>query len=295
MYETFYGLSEKPFSIIPDPSFLYLSRQHSMALDLVEYGLINQAGFDVITGAIGTGKTTLIRFILSQIDQDISVGLISNTHRDFGELLQWILFAFGQDYHGKTSVEMFEIFVEFLTAEYAKGRGTLLIIDEAQNMSVDSLEQLRMLSNINADKDQLLQIILVGQASLRETLKRPELEQFAQRIAVHYHLGPLDAHETSCYIQHRLKCAGAKDENLFDEAARRAVYHYSDGVPRVINLLCDTALVYGYAEGKPQIDAAIVEAVAQDKLTGGLFRVPGGGAVASRSAPSVIGTQRRDR
>jgi type II secretory pathway predicted ATPase ExeA len=272
VYEAFYGLTEKPFSIIPDPSFLYLSRQHSMALDLVEYGLINQAGFNIITGAIGTGKTTLIRFILNHIDRDISVGLISNTHRDFGELLQWILFAFKQDYHGKCDVEMFETFVDFLTAEYARGHGTLLIIDEAQNMSVEALEQLRMLSNINADKDQLLQIILVGQVGLRNTLRRPELEQFAQRIAVHYHLDPLDDQETRAYIWHRLKRAGAANSELFDAAACHSVYRYTGGVPRLINLLCDTAMVYGYAEGKAAIDASIIEAVAHDKLTGGLFR-----------------------
>lgn len=274
MYEAFYGLAEKPFSIIPDSSFLYLSRQHSMALDIVEYGLINQAGFNIITGAIGTGKTTLVRFILNHIDRDIGVGLVSNTHRDFGTLMQWILFAFRQDYRGKSDVEMFETFVDYLTAEYARGRGTLLIIDEAQNMSVDALEQLRMLSNINADKDQLFQVILVGQVGLRDTLRRPELEQFAQRIAVHYHLDALDARETRAYILHRLQRAGSANPELFDEAACHAVHRYSGGVPRVINLICDTAMVYGYAEEKATIDVSIIDAVAHDKLAGGLFRTP---------------------
>jgi len=192
MYEAFYGFREKPFSILPDPSFLYLSPKHSTALALLEYGLMNQAGFNVITGEIGTGKTTLIRYLLSQMDRDMTVGLISNTHRSFGELLQWILFAFNLEHRGKQKVEMFQDFLDFLLREYSQNRRTVLIVDEAQNMPTDTLEELRMLSNVNADKDQVLQLILVGQAQLRETLRRPDMEQFAQRIVVDYHLEPLD-------------------------------------------------------------------------------------------------------
>jgi type II secretory pathway predicted ATPase ExeA len=272
MYETFYGLREKPFSILPDPSFLFLSQQHGLALDLIEYGLMNQAGFNVITGGIGTGKTTLIRFLLDQMDRSVSVGLISNTHHDFGELLQWILFAFKLDYRGKQKVELYETFVDFLTREYAENRSSVLIVDEAQNLSVDALEQLRMLSNINADKDQVLQIILVGQAGLRDTLRRPELEQFAQRIAVDFHLEVLDTQETRAYVRHRLRVAGSPNPDLFDEAACVALHRHSGGVPRLINLLCDTALVYGYAENARTIDAATVNLVALDRSKGGLFR-----------------------
>lgn len=285
MYETFYGLREKPFSIVPDPAFLFLSRQHSQALDLIEYGLMNQAGFNVITGGIGTGKTTLIRFILDQIDRSVSVGLISNTHQDFSELMQWILFAFKLDYRGKQKVELYETFIDFLTREYAANRSAVLIVDEAQNISVDALEQLRMLSNVNADKDQILQIILVGQVGLRDTLRRPELEQFAQRIAADCHLEALDEQETRSYISHRLRIAGSAHADLFDDGACHAAYKHSGGVPRVINLLCDAALVYGYAEGLSAINAAIVNAVARDKSRGGLF--------CSASGETSVGSDRK--
>lgn len=271
MYEGFYGFREKPFSIIPDPSFLYFSRKHSMALDLLEYGLMNQAGFNVITGEIGTGKTTLVRFLLNQLESDITVGLISNTHRSFGELLQWILFAFNLDHRGKEKVEMFQNFLDFLIEQYAQNRRTLLIVDEAQNLSVDTLEELRMLSNVNADKDQVLQVILVGQAGLRDTLCRPELEQFAQRIAVDYHLEALDQKETRAYIYHRIKVAGGEGVRIFRASACDAVYEYTQGIPRLINLLCDTALVYGFAEQKSSISPRIVEEVARDKRKGGIF------------------------
>jgi general secretion pathway protein A len=271
MYEAFYGFREKPFSILPDPSFLYFSREHSMALDLLEYGLMNQAGFNVITGEIGTGKTTLVRYVLSRLGADVTVGLISNTHRAFGELLQWILYAFRLQHRGKEKVEMFQDFVDFLVEQYAQNRRTLLIVDEAQNMSADTLEELRMLSNVNADKDQVLQVILVGQAGLRDTLRRPEMEQFAQRIVVDYHLEPLDRQETHEYIYHRIKVAGADGTQIFNAAACDAVYDHSRGVPRLINLLCDTALVYGFAEQKRSLDARTVDEVARDKQKGGIF------------------------
>jgi len=271
MYEAFYGFREKPFSILPDPSFLYLSRKHRMALDLLEYGMMNQAGFNVITGEIGTGKTTLMRHVLNQLDRDVTVGLISNTHRSFGELLQWILFAFKLEHRGKEKVEMFQDFLDFLIEQYAQRRRTLLIVDEAQNMSADTLEELRMLSNVNADKDQVLQVILVGQAGLRDTLRRPEMEQFAQRIAVDYHLEPLDLQDTHAYIYHRIKVAGGDGVRLFDAAACDAIFDHSRGIPRLINLLCDTALVYGFAEQKPSIDSRMVDDVARDKRKGGIF------------------------
>jgi len=271
VYERLYGFREKPFSILPDPSFLFFSRKHRMALDLLEYGMMNQAGFNVITGEIGTGKTTLVRHVLNQLDRDVTVGIISNTHRSFGELLQWILFAFKLEHRGKEKVEMFQDFLDFLIDQYAQNRRTLLIVDEAQNMSGDALEELRMLSNVNADKDQVLQMILVGQAGLRDMLRQPEFEQFAQRIAVDYHLEPLDAEETRAYIYHRIKVAGGTGARIFDSAACDAVYEHSRGVPRLINLLCDTALVYGFAKHKSAIDALTVHEVAYDKRKGGIF------------------------
>lgn len=273
MYEAHFGLREKPFSLLPDPSFLYLSDKHRMALALLQYGLSNQAGFTAITGGIGTGKTTLIRHLLNNMEQNVTVGLISNTHRSFGELLQWILLAFNLEHAGKSKVELYQTFVDFMIREYAAKRRTVLIVDEAQNMAADTLEELRMLSNVNADKDQVLQVILVGQQQLRDTLRRPDLVQFAQRIAVDYHLTPLTADDTMAYIRHRVTVAGG-DAELFTDAACAAVHRHSNGVPRLVNLLCDIALVYGYAEQRKQIDADLVDDVAREKQAGGIFPSP---------------------
>jgi hypothetical protein len=192
------------------------------------------------------------------------VGLITNTHQSFGELLNWVLMAFGLDGEGKSKSQMHHMFVNFLVEQYAQNKYTLLIVDEAQNMKADTLEELRMLSNINADKDQVLQVILAGQPALRETLRRPELMQFAQRIAVDYYLEALNEQETHDYIQHRLQVAGAK-QPIFTDDACSAIYQYSGGTPRLINLLCDTALVYGYAEQRKTIDASLVHDVVREQ------------------------------
>ena len=257
MYESFYGLKEKPFTLLPDPDYLYLSPKHHRALTLLEYGLMNHAGFSVICGDAGAGKTTLIRRLLTEMGDDTKVGLITNTHQSFGALLNWVLMAFGIDSEEKTKPQMHQMFVEFLIEQYAKNKRTILIVDEAQNMDVDTLEELRMLSNINADKDQIIQVILVGQLALRDTLRKPEMMQFAQRIAVDYYLESLNEDETELYIQHRLKVAGTTHP-VFTSEACHAVYRFSGGTPRLINLLCDTALVYGFAEQTQQIDAQLV-------------------------------------
>ncbi|NNJ94421.1 MAG: AAA family ATPase [Halobacteria archaeon] len=278
MYEAFYNLTEKPFTLLPDPGFLYLSDKHQMALTLLEYGLHEHGGFTVISGEIGAGKTTLIRHLLNNMEQEYTVGLITNTHRSFGELLQWVLHAFGLEHKDMSRVEMHQRFIDFIIDEYAQNRRTVLIVDEAQNMDAGTLEELRMLSNINADKDQALQVILVGQRELRETLKGPDLVQFAQRITVDYHLEPLSADQTAAYIRHRMRVAGGNPAT-FTVSACKAVHRYSNGVPRLINLLCDTALVYGYAEQTRQIEARLVTDVAREKQQGGIFPIF---AVASR-------------
>jgi general secretion pathway protein A len=270
MYEVFYRLKEKPFSLLPDPSYLYLSEKHQMALTLLEYSLLNQAGFCVISGVTGAGKTTLIRHLLNQFGNDVAVGLITNTHQSFSDLLRWILMAFSLDYNSDSKPQLYQTFVNFLIEQYAKNRNTVLIVDEAQNMSVETLEELRMLSNINADKDQVLQIILVGQPGLRDKLSRPDLEQFAQRIAVDYHIEPLNAEETRNYIRHRLTIAGG-DPELFENDAAQSVYRYSSGIPRLINLLCENALVYGYAENVSRISARLVDDVAHERQLHGLL------------------------
>src|SRR3972149_1017329 len=242
MYEAFYGLRNKPFSLLPDPEFLSPSKKHQMALTLLEYGLMNQASFSVITGDIGTGKTTLIRQLLSQMERDMVVGLITNTHPSFGELLQWILMAFNLECGSKDKVEMYKTFMDFLIEQYAANRRTVLIIDEAQNMGPQALEELRMLSNVNSEKDQILQVILAGQPGLRENLQNPRLEQFAQRISVDYNLEPLNPDETREYIRHLLNIAGGNPD-VFDDAACEAVFRYRGGLARLVNLLGDVGLM----------------------------------------------------
>jgi type II secretory pathway predicted ATPase ExeA len=289
MYEVFYGFREKPFSLLPDPGFLYPSEQHRLALDLLEYGLTNQASFVVVTGGIGTGKTTLIRQLLNHVDRDVTVGLISNTHPSFGDLLQWVLLAFNLDGAGKDKAGMYRVLTDFLIEEYRQGRRTVLIIDEAQNLSPETLEELRMLSNINADKHLVLQIFLVGQAGLRDMLRRPDLIQFAQRIAVDYHLEALSLEETTAYVSHRLHIAGG-NPNLFDAPACAAIYRASGGVPRLINLLCDTALVYGYAMSADRIGGELVEEVIQAKQRSGIFPIPSQCQTGQSENESITGT-----
>ena len=271
MYEKYYHLREKPFALMPDPNYLYLSRKHRIAKTLLVYGILNQAGFVVISGGIGTGKTTLIHQLLNLMNrQNMNVGLISNAHPSFGELMQWVLMAFGLEYAGKGKTALFQTFMEFVTAEYHKHKRTVLIIDEAQNLSPETLEELRMLINVNVGKDQLLQIVLVGQEQLLEKLGSPELEQFAQRISVSYRLETLDRDETRAYIRHRLKVAGSQNPELFSDEACDTVFEYSRGTPRLINVICDTALVYGFADDQQQISASLVQDVAKDREAGGL-------------------------
>lgn len=274
MYESFYGFKEKPFSLLPDPAFLFMSEKHRRALAMLRYGVMNEAGFTVITGEIGSGKTTLIRLLLNEINHDYTttVGIVSNTHRTFGELLEWVLLAFKLEYRGKKKVELYQTLAEFIAKEYSQGRRTVLVIDEAQNLDVEALEELRMLSNINADNNQLLQLILLGQPALQEILRLPELHQFAQRIAVAFNLKTLNLEETWQYIRHRLQIAGG-DPNLFDTRACAAVYYYTRGTPRLINVLCDTALVYAFGEQKLRIDADLICEVVQEKIKEGILPV----------------------
>ncbi len=269
MYETFFSLKHKPFSLLPDPDFLYLSTKHALALSLLEYCLSGQAGFCVITGEIGSGKTTLVRAFLSRVGREFTVGIIANTHNALENVSAWALSAFGQKATGTTPAETYQDLMAYLIAEYGEGRQCILIVDEAQNLSIDSMEELRLLSNINSGKDLLLQIMLVGQPELLGKLKRPELTQFAQRIAVSHHLAPLSYAETRQYIQHRLRVAGT-ESSIFTEMAMGAIQYFSGGVPRLVNSICDLALVYAFADGQTTVNEDLVFRVVADRQSSGI-------------------------
>jgi len=286
MYEAFYGLKEKPFSILPDPDFLFLGERHSSAYSMLEYGVQHGEGFTVITGGVGCGKTTLIRHLLNNLDEDVTVGLISNTQKRIDELLKWVLLSFDQPYDASEKVALFDRLQRFLIAQYSEGKRTVLIIDEAQNLSIDTVEELRMLSNINADKHQLLQLVLVGQPQLKEMLRLPELEQFVQRVSSDYHLDPLSLTDVSDYIFHRLFTAG-RIEPLFDHGALVVIAKASGGVPRKINVLCDLSLVYGYSQGHDTIAAETVLEVLHDKVKYGVFETAAGNRNISGSEPGL--------
>jgi len=267
MYEQYFGFREEPFSLTPDPAFLYLSHQHGVAYSLLEYGVLQQAGFTVITGDAGCGKTTLIRRLMDDLGLQVTLGLLDNTHPRLSNLMEWVCMAFGLDYESKDPVALHDSFVQFLAAEHRMRRRVILIIDEAQNLDADTLEELRTLSNINTSRHQVLQIILVGQPELGATLARPELSQFSQRVVAHYALKPLTEKETLAYISHRLAHSGGR-QDLFTSEACRVIHHHAQGIPRLINLLCGTALVYAYAEEAKQIGADIVQTVLNDGAAG---------------------------
>ncbi|HEX6117938.1 MAG TPA: AAA family ATPase [Dongiaceae bacterium] len=269
MYESFFGLKEKPFSLLPDPDFLFMSSKHSLALSILEYSLAGQAGFCAITGDIGSGKTTLIRMLLRRLGRDITLGLISNTHSGLTDITAWALAAFGRGSNAQSDAEIYQELMHFLIEEYGAGRRCVLIVDEAQNLTVEALEELRLLSNINSDKDLLLQIILVGQPELLSKLKSPELAQFAQRISISYHLTPLTYVETRRYVRHRLEIAGAT-RPIFSDGAIGAIQYFSGGVPRVVNSICDMSLVYGLADNTLDIDLDLVLRVIGDRQASGV-------------------------
>ena len=272
MYEEFFGLRGKPFSILPDPEMIYWGRMHTMAFTMLEFGVMNNAGFTVITGEIGSGKTTLVRHLLKKLPTNITTGLISNSPQGRHELLQWILMALNRPFDGDYP-NLFKRLQDFLHGQYAGGRRTILIIDEAQNLESEALEHLRMISNINADNHQILQLILVGQPQLRDLLLAPQLHQFAQRISSDFHLRPLAEKDVASYIAFRLKSVGspALPRTLFSLEACSRISAASGGIPRMINILCDTAMVYAYARGEKSISADLVEDVIADKQQYSIF------------------------
>lgn len=271
MYTEHFGLRFKPFNLVPDPRFLYLSPLHKKALTMLEYGLMSQAGFTVVTGEIGAGKTTLIRTLLQKLSDDCVIGLINNTHESFGQLMEWVLDALDIPSQASDNAGRYRDYVDFVIEQHAKGKRVVLIVDEAQNLSVQALEELRLLSNINIDSDIFMQLILTGQPELIEKLNLPELEQFAQRIGVEYHLSALSYQETQKYIEHRMHIAGA-DKPIFSKEAAAVIFCYSEGVPRRINNLCDFALVYAYADDLETVEATTVVSMMRDKKSSMVLR-----------------------
>ena len=264
MYQSFFKLKRKPFSLIPNPDFLYYSKKHAIALSFLELSFMDESGIALITGEVGSGKTTLIRKLLSEVDDEhLSIGVISNTHKNFGDLLNWILIAFDLK-PLKSKVEQYQQLVDFIAEEFNANRRVILIVDEAQNMSIDTLEELRLLSNVNIGEHILWQLVLVGQPELKKTLMMPELRQFSQRISLEYHLTALNYKETVEYIKYRLKVAGT-EKNFFPAVSYAMIYYHSRGIPRIINNICELSLVSAYGNGIKTITSEIVIEVLRNK------------------------------
>ncbi len=267
MYQDFYGLKEKPFSLTPDPQYLFLSESHRTAIESLHYGIEQREGFIIITGDIGTGKTTICRAFLEKLDRRVKTAVIFNSLLSEGKLLESILQDFGFHPRGRTKHDMIHTLNQSLLQLSYQGENAVLIIDEAQNLSIPVLEQIRMLSNLETDKEKLLQIILFGQLELDQKLKSNKLKPLNQRIAIRHQLRPLTFKEMEAYINQRLMVAGAQGSITFSKSALKEIYKFSNGIPRRINLLCDRALLGGFVEQTHQINKSIIFK-AKDSLLG---------------------------
>lgn len=274
LYLNHFGLSSRPFALTPDPTYLYWTPAHKRAWTLIDYGLLTCAPITLITGEVGAGKTTLLRHLLNSADPQLSVGLVSNAHGTRGELLQWVLQSLGLEINeGEGYVTQFDRLQQFLISEYAAGRRVVLIFDEAQNMTRESLEELRMLTNINSGSDELVQLVLAGQPELRDMVRRPDMAQFAQRVAVSFHLGAMNAEEIRHYIAHRLEVAGGKPD-IFSDGAIALIYRMTEGVPRLVNQLAELALLYSFGAEEKEVSEETVQAVLDDGVFFGAGSLP---------------------
>lgn len=264
MYEAYYGLSTKPFQLNPDPSFYFASKQHRRAKAYLEYGVLRNEGFIVITGEIGAGKTTIVRGLLESLDADkVVAGNLVSTQLDAEDTLRMVGAAFGVRTKDVSKADLLMSLEAFLVSQTSQGKRCLLIVDEAQNLTARAVEELRMLSNFQFGKQALLQSFLVGQPEFREILQDPQMQQLRQRVIAACHIGPMDVEETQGYIEHRLKCAGASPSRPhFEAAAFEAIFEASGGIPRRINAICDRLLLLGFLEGKETLTAAEVKEVA---------------------------------
>jgi len=271
MYESFYGLREKPFELHPDPDFLYMSSGHDNVYTHLKYAIDEHKGFVVVTGEVGSGKTTLVNYLLSKLPQTIHVGVINNTAIAPDQFLKMVCHEFEVPVTGLDKADTLNVFNDFLLDQFARKHRVTLIVDEAQGLPDHTIEEIRMLSNLEGEKHHLIQIILSGQPELKQVLRQPKMRQFAQRVSVHCNLTGLSMEEVEEYIRHRLLIAGAKDLDIFSKDAMRNVWLYSSGIPRLINQLCDMALVYGFGEEAQSIGAEIIEEVALSRQDNGKF------------------------
>jgi len=263
MYLHFFNLNEPPFNITPDPRFLYYSRHHKEALDHVLFGIQQRKGFIQLTGEVGSGKTTLCRAVLASLGSTVETALVLNPSLSGTQLLRALLNDFGLEVSGRDRLVYIETLNEFLLKKNREGINVALIIDEAQCLSPQLMEQVRLLSNLETDQHKLIQIVLCGQPELEKRLARPDLRQLRQRITVRYNIPPLSEEDTMHYIRHRLAVAGPETRADFDRGAVREVFRYSSGIPRLINAVCDNALLAGYVFQSQQIDARCVKSAIQ--------------------------------
>jgi general secretion pathway protein A len=265
MYESFYGLTSKPFQLNPDPSFYFGSKQHSRAKAYLEYGVSRHEGFVVITGEIGAGKTTILRTLIDSLHgSDVVIGHLVTTQLGAEDTLRMVGAAFGFHVKDVSKAQLLITLEAFLVNQTSQGKRCLLIVDEAQNLTAQAVEELRMLSNFQFGNQALLQSFMVGQPEFREILQRPEMEQFRQRVAATCHIGPLDAEETQRYIEHRLTCAGSNGKPSFEPAAFGAIFKATRGIPRRINSVCDRLLLLGFLADKTYLTRADVDEVVQE-------------------------------